>query len=36
MGRKIWSMTLMVLSAIVLVASVVGVGTVWYYNTPLT
>ena len=36
MGRKIWSMTLMVLSAIALVASVVGVGTVWYYNTPLT
>jgi len=36
MGRKIWSMTLMVLSAIVLVASVVGVGMAWYYNTPIT
>ncbi len=36
MGRKIWSMTLMVLSAIVLVASMVGVGVVWYYNQPLT
>jgi len=36
MGRKIWSMTLMVLSAIVLVASLVGVGAAWYYNEPLT
>jgi len=36
MGRKIWSMTLMVLSAIVLVASLVGVGMAWYYNEPLT
>lgn len=36
MGRKIWSMTLMVLSTIVLVASLVGVGAVWYYNEPLT
>jgi hypothetical protein len=36
MGRKIWSMTLMVLSAIVLVASLVGVGVAWYYNEPLT
>ena len=32
MGRKIWSMTLMVLSAIFLIASVIGVGTAWYYN----
>jgi chromosome segregation ATPase len=36
MGRKIWSMTLMVLSAIILIASIVGIGVVWYYNTPLT
>jgi chromosome segregation ATPase len=36
MGRKIWSMTLMVLSTIVLVASLIGVGAAWYYNTPLT
>lgn len=36
MGRKIWSMTLMVLSAVVLIASLVGIGAIWYYNTPLT
>lgn len=36
MGRKIWSMTLMVLSAIILVASLIGVGAAWYYNNPLT
>jgi len=36
MGRKIWSMTLMVLSTILFVASIAGVGVIWYYNTPLT
>src|SRR5512137_316478 len=36
MGRKIWSMTLMVLSSVILVASLIGVGAAWYYNTPLT
>lgn len=36
MARKIGSMTLMVLSAILFVASIVGVGAAWYYNTPLT
>jgi chromosome segregation ATPase len=36
MGRKIWSMTLMVLSAVFLIASVLGVGMAWYYNEPLT
>jgi chromosome segregation ATPase len=29
-------MTLMVLSSVILVASLIGVGAVWYYNTPLT
>lgn len=36
MGRKIWSMTLMVLSTILFAASIAGVGVIWYYNTPLT
>jgi chromosome segregation ATPase len=36
MGRKIWSMTLMVLSSLILVAGLVGIATVWYYNAPLT
>ncbi len=36
MGRKIWSMTLMVLSTIFFIGSVIGMGTVWYYNEPLT
>ena len=36
MGRKIWSMTLMVLSTILFTASIAGVGVIWYYNTPLT
>ena len=36
MGRKIWSGTLMTLSAIFLIVSLVGIGAAWYYNTPLT
>lgn len=36
MARKIWSMTLMVLSTILLIASLIGVGAAWYYNNPLT
>jgi hypothetical protein len=36
MARKIFSGILIALSAIFLVASVVGIGAVWYYNGPLT
>jgi chromosome segregation ATPase len=36
MARKVLSGILIALSAIFLVASVVGIGAVWYYNGPLT
>ena len=36
MARKILSGTLMVLSAILLVASLVGIGATWYYRKPVT
>lgn len=36
MARKIWSGTLMTLSAIFLIVSLIGIGAAWYYNTPLT
>ena len=36
MGRKIWSGTLMTLSAIFLIVSLIGVCAAWVYNTPLT
>ena len=36
MGRRIWSGTLMTLSAIFLIVSLTGIGAAWYYNTPLT
>ncbi|HSK87410.1 MAG TPA: hypothetical protein VK880_03595 [Anaerolineales bacterium] len=36
MARKIFSGILIALSAIFLVASVVGIGAVWYYNGPFT
>jgi len=36
MARKIISGTLVVLSSILLVLSVVGIGAVWYYKEPLT
>ncbi len=36
MARKIFSGTLIVLSSILLVLSLVGIGAVWYYNEPLT
>ena len=36
MARKILGGTLIVLSSILLVASLVGIGAAWYYNEPLT
>ena len=36
MGRKIFSYILIVLSATLLLASLVGVGIAWFYNKPLT
>lgn len=36
MARKILSGTLIVLSSILLIAGLVGIGAVWYYNEPLT
>jgi hypothetical protein len=36
MVRKFFAAILIVLSAIFLVASVVGIGAVWYYNDPVT
>ncbi|HKI53527.1 MAG TPA: hypothetical protein VJ987_05335, partial [Anaerolineales bacterium] len=36
MGRKILAYTLIVLSSILLLASMVGIGAAWYYNEPLT
>lgn len=36
MARKILSGTLIVLSSILLVASLAGIGAAWYYNQPLT
>jgi chromosome segregation ATPase len=36
MARKIFSWTLIVLSAIFLLLSVVGIGAAWFYNEPLT
>jgi chromosome segregation ATPase len=36
MARKILSGTLMTFSAIFLIVSLVGIGAVWVYNTPLT
>jgi hypothetical protein len=36
MGRKIWSGTLMTLSAVFLVLSLIGISAAWVYNTPLT
>ena len=36
MARKILGGTLIVLSSVLLVASLVGIGAAWYYNEPLT
>lgn len=36
MARKIFSWTLIVLSALFLLLSVVGIGAAWFYNEPLT
>ena len=36
MARKVLSGTLIVLSSLLLVASLVGIGAAWYYNEPLT
>ncbi len=36
MARKIFAVLLIALSAIFLVASVVGIGAIWFYNEPLT
>ena len=36
MARKILSGILIALSAIFLVASIVGIGAIWFYNEPLT
>ena len=36
MTRRVLSGTLIVLSAILLVLSIVGIGSVWYHNEPLT
>ncbi len=35
MGRKLLAYTLIVLSSILLLASVIGIGAAWYYNKPL-
>lgn len=36
MKRKVLSGTLIILSSILLISSLVGVGATWHYNTPLT
>lgn len=36
MTRRVLSGTLIVLSAILLVLSIIGIGSTWYYNEPLT
>ena len=36
MARKVLSGTLIVLSSILLILSLVGIGAAWYYNEPLT
>ena len=36
MARKIFSWALIVLSALLLLLSVVGIGAAWVYNEPLT
>ncbi|MCP4142209.1 MAG: hypothetical protein GY755_18345 [Chloroflexi bacterium] len=36
MARKVLSGTLIILSSILLILSLVGVGSAWYYNEPLT
>jgi chromosome segregation ATPase len=36
MARKIFAGILILLSALFLVASIVGIGAIWYYNEPLT
>lgn len=36
MVRRIFAGTLILLSAILLVSSIVGIGAIWYYNEPLT
>lgn len=36
MGRKIFAYTLIVLSSILLLASIIGIGAAWFYNEPVT